>query len=263
MTISFLSSCRNKTNDAFPLFDSIKINRTEHLLNDKTKPFCNIVINIAYPISASSRIMKDSLTKSILSLCLGENYTSQSPQIEANKYAENYLAQYHKEIEPIFKEETDSSLLQWYTYYRAIIGKIHYRKFNLITYVLKYNEYAGGAHSVYSSTFINIDLKNMKTIKLNDLFAGNYLNDLTSIITQQLIKDSKVKTYDQLLDKGYGTTGNISPTENFYLDSKGITFYYNVYEIAPYSAGPIPVFISYDRLRKILNNTLLNNLGIE
>lgn len=43
--------------------------------------------------------------------------------------------------------------------------------------------------------------------------------------------DKKVTTHEALEDMGYGSTGDIAPTENFYLDKDGITFYYNVYDI--------------------------------
>lgn len=49
----------------------------------------------------------------------------------------------------------------------------------------------------------------------------------------------KPKTRAELEDMGYGSTGEIAPTENFYLDKDGVTFYYNVYDITPYAMGPV------------------------
>ena len=49
--------------------------------------------------------------------------------------------------------------------------------------------------------------------------------------------DNKVTTHEALEDMGYASTGDIAPTENFYLSKEGITFYYNVYDITPYSMG--------------------------
>jgi hypothetical protein len=233
-------------------FESIKINQTEHLFGDTAKPFCNIIVNMTYPSASSNKTLKDTLTNSILTLCLGEGYAGQAPQIAVRQYTKNYITQYRKELEPLLKQNSNNSLQQWYTYYRSIIGKVRYNKPELLTYQLDYNEYSGGAHGIYSTTFENFDIKNMKKIKLNDLFRNNYQNELTSIIVNQLMKDKGITTTDALLNKGYGATGNINPTENFYLDDDGITFYYNVYEIAPYSMGPISVRIPYSNLKNIM-----------
>lgn len=46
--------------------------------------------------------------------------------------------------------------------------------------------------------------------------------------------DNNVSTRQEVEDLGYVTIGELTPTENFYLSKEGITFYYNVYDIAPY-----------------------------
>ena len=55
--------------------------------------------------------------------------------------------------------------------------------------------------------------------------------------------DNKVTTHEALEDMGYASTGDITPTENFYLSKEGITFYYNVYDITPYAMGPVKVTV--------------------
>ena len=57
--------------------------------------------------------------------------------------------------------------------------------------------------------------------------------------------DNKVTTHEALEDMGYASTGDITPTENFYLSKEGVTFYYNVYDITPYSMGPVKVTIPF------------------
>lgn len=62
----------------------------------------------------------------------------------------------------------------------------------------------------------------------------------------------KVTTHEALEDMGYGSTGDIAPTENFYLDKDGITFYYNVYDITPYAMGPVEIKIPYEMMEHML-----------
>ena len=67
----------------------------------------------------------------------------------------------------------------------------------------------------------------------------------------------------ELEDMGYATTGDLEPIENFYLDPTGITFYYNVYEIAPYVMGATKITLSYEDITHLMNSefvTLSNTI---
>ncbi len=264
ITSAFLfSSCSSKmSNKKRIAFDSIKVARIEHLFGDKQKPYCNLIINIAYPNLCDNASLKDTLTKSILAFCLGSGYSSLNPQNAIQKYTNDYLSNYRKELEPNFKQEADSSVYQWYNYYRSIVGKVKYQQNDLLTYEMNFNEYTGGAHNMYATTYQNFDLKQMRIIKLVDLFKPNYQNDLTAIIVKQLMIDHKVHSAEELADKGYGATGNISPTENFYFDDKGIVFVYNIDEIAPYNTGIIMVHVDFDKLKNIMEEKTFKSLEL-
>jgi len=264
ITSAFLfSSCSSKmSNKKRIAFDSIKVARIEHLFGDKQKPYCNLIINIAYPNLCDNASLKDTLTKSILAFCLGNGYSSLNPQNAIQKYTNDYLSNYRKELEPNFKQEADSSVYQWYNYYRSIVGKVKYQQNDLLTYGMNFNEYTGGAHNMYATTYQNFDLKQMRIIKLADLFKPNYQNELTAIIVKQLMIDHKVHSAEELADKGYGATGNISPTENFYFDDKGIVFVYNIDEIAPYNTGIIMVHVDFDKLKNIMEEKTFKSLEL-
>jgi hypothetical protein len=264
ITCAFLfSSCGSKmSNNKRLAFDSIKVNQTEHLFGDKKKPYCNLIINMAYPNVCDNASLKDTLTKSIISFCLGADYANLAPLAAVRSYTKNYLSNYRKELEPNFKQEADSSVFQWYNYYRSIIGKVKFQKHDVLTYEMNFNEYTGGAHNMYATTYESFDLKRMKDVKLNDLFKPNYQNELTAIIVKQLLTDMHVRTVGELTEKGYGSTGNISPTENFYFSKDGMTFVYNIYEIAPYSLGIISVHIDYDKLKSIMEPSIFKSLGL-
>ena len=85
----------------------------------------------------------------------------------------------------------------------------------------------------------------LSPIHLGDLFEGDYKEALTDLLWKQLMADNNVSTRQELEDMGYATTGDLEPIENFYLDPTGITFYYNVYEIAPLRMGQF--HIHYNR----------------
>lgn len=112
------------------------------------------------------------------------------------------------------------------------------------------------------TTFLNMDLRTLAPIRLDDLFVSDYKEALTDLLWNQLMADNKVTTRQELEDMGYATTGELAPTENFYLSKEGITFFYNVYDIAPYVMGPVKITLPYEMLQHLLgdDNMVLNEV---
>lgn len=257
---SFFFSCTDKVKkDAGALeFDSLQVNRTEHLFGDTAKPSCNIAMNIAYISHSADSLMQDSINAYILAVCLGDKYTNQSPKQAINEYAEQYVENYKTDLEPAYtKESQEGNVGAWYSYYKGIEGHAQYYAGNLLVYRIDFNEYTGGAHGIYMSSYLNLNLKTLTPIRLTDLFVPDYELPLTDLLWNQLMADNNVATHEELEDMGYTSTGELTPTENFYLDRNGITFYYNVYDIAPYVMGPVKISLPYDAVRHLLNNTKL------
>lgn len=255
-----LFSCRNNGNNGIGRleFDSIQVNRTAHLFNDTTKPACNILINFTYIVNSSENLLKDSLNKYFLSACFNNNKYVERPDSIIKAYADNYICQYRHDLEPMYLEdeksnETKETVANWYSYYKGIEGHVQYCTDKILTYRIDYQEYTGGAHGMYTSTFMNFDLTLMRPLHLSDLFIGDYQEILSNLIWNQLMKENNVASREELENLGYGSTGEIAPIENFYLNNDGITFYYNVYDIAPYVMGAIKVTIPFHLIEEILN----------
>ena len=240
-------------------FDSIQVNETAHLFGDTAKPACNLIINLAYASQSSDGKMKDSLNTYCLSACFGEKYMGMTPEEAVKKYTEKYVGDYRKDLEPLYrKDEQDKEnageIGAWYSYYKGIESHVQLYTGHLLVYRIDYNEYTGGAHGIYMSTFLNLDLRTLAPIRLDDLFAGDYKEQLTDLLWNQLMADNKVATRQELEDMGYVTTGDLTPTENFYLSKDGITFYYNVYDIAPYVMGPVKITLPYKMMQHLLSD---------
>ncbi|NDV64505.1 RsiV family protein [Bacteroides sp. 224] len=251
----FLFSC-NKNTGALK-FDKIKLNDTVHLFGDTANPASNFVIEYTYPIKSSDKKLKDSLNNIFLSACLGEKYIGEFPQEAIKLYAENYFDQNRRDLEPMYAEnlkdiENKDVIRSWYSYYKNIESKVLFYEKDLLVYSVHLNEYTGGAHGTYTTTYINIDLKNIHILSLNDIFVGEYKEALTDLLWNQLMMDNNVATREELEEMGYGLTGDLIPTENFYLDKEGITFHYNVYEFTPYAMGPTIIKLPFDMILHII-----------
>lgn len=265
----FFFSCGNIVNkNAGALeFDSIQVNETAHLFGDTAKPACNLVINFAYVSKSTDERMKDSLNTFFLSACFGDKYMTMTPEVAMKKYTEKYVTDYRKDLEPMYKKdeqdkEDDASMEAWYSYYKGIESHVQLYTKQLLVYRIDYNEYTGGAHGIYMSSFLNMNLQTLSPVRLDDLFVNDYSEALTDLLWNQLMADNKVTSRQELEDMGYVTTGNLEPTENFYLGKEGITFYYNVYDIAPYVMGPVKITLPYEMMQHLLSDDsmVLNNV---
>lgn len=256
----FYISCTDKISNVGNFeFEHIQINKTAYLFGDTTKPGTNIIIDFTYINKSSDNALKDSLNHSFLSACFGEKYINDNINEIVEYYTLNYINEYRQDLEPMFLEdlknkEQSQTMASWYSYYKGIESKVMFYEKNLLIYRVDYNEYTGGAHGMYMSTFLNFDLKNMHQLTLDDLFIGNYYDTLSDILWTQLMANQKVSTRTELEDMGYGSTGDLVPIENFYLSKEGITFYYNVYEFTPYVMGAIEIKLPFGAIEHVLSN---------
>ena len=264
---SFFFSCNDTVNQHTGdfTFDSLQVNQTAHLFGDTAKPACNININFTYITKSSDEQMKDSVNKYLLSMCFGDKYMTMDPENAPDKYAETYIENYCKDLEPMYKQESvedSANVSAWYSYYKGMEGHVQLYGGNLLVYRISYNEYTGGAHGVYMTSYLNLQLDTLTPIYLDDLFVPNYKDALTDLLWNQLMADNQVTTHEELENMGYTSIGELTPTENFFIDSDGITFHYNIYDIAPYVMGAIQIKLPYDAVRHLLNdNTIISQIN--
>ena len=262
----FIVSCNHKAkrNSERITFDSVQLNKTVYLLGDTALPSCNINIRYTYPVTKDS-VLKDSIDFYLIQSCFGDDYVrhnyfnSLSAEALIQLYAKNYTDNYLKDVQPLYVEELKehpqdkSESFGWFSYYEEIISSIVYQNKSLLVYSCYLNEFTGGAHGVYFTNYINFDLDLMRPLHLNDIFVGDYKDAVSDQIWNALMKKENVKSRDALEEMGYGTLGDIEPIENFYLTPEGITFHYNIYEIAPFSMGAISVTVPFNQVSRWLN----------
>jgi len=96
-------------------------------------------------------------------------------------------------------------------------------------------------------------LRHLHLLTLTDVFVEDYEEQVADILWQQLIKDIGAKNKEEAEEMGYGSLGDLMPTENFCLTNNGISFHYNIYEIAPYAMGATTITLPYKQLKPWLN----------
>jgi hypothetical protein len=105
--------------------------------------------------------------------------------------------------------------------------------------------FSGGAHGYYYEFYKNFNLKNNATLQFKDIVTTTDSKIWEPILLKSFLKD-KDNTLDLLFDK------KIPLNDNFYFDKNSLHFFYNQYEIAPYSSGPIDIAIPFSEITQYL-----------
>jgi hypothetical protein len=119
----------------------------------------------------------------------------------------------------------------------------------------QFNDYAytGGSFGLNITKYLVFDVRTGREMKLADIFAPGFYDKLGSMITNR-IKDQLSIGKDDLLSSNGFFTDLVDPTENFYINTTGIGFHYNTYEIAGTEAGPQDIFIPFSEVKHLLDN---------
>ncbi|QGM80142.1 DUF3298 domain-containing protein [Otariodibacter oris] len=106
---------------------------------------------------------------------------------------------------------------------------------NIATFTQHYDSYTGGAHGMYYTRYLNIDVNKKAVIQLNDLVEPSKQQELKDILWQEYMsmnagEDGQISAF--VTDKN---EFELSP--DFYFTDDGITFVYPVYALGPFAAG--------------------------
>ena len=183
----------------------------------KNNKYINSVINIPIIITENKELSKyinDEITNNIM------KFFNESQQ-QAKEYYENI-----EEVENKFVANVDYDIKK--------------NSDNILSIMIIYYKFAGGAHGDYEHVVYNIDMKNGKFISLSDLFKEKI--DYKTVINEEIRKqiEDLIKTDKQ--NKGIYEFEGISDKQKFYIQDNNLVVYFDLYEIAPYAAG-IPEFI--------------------
>jgi len=156
-----------------------------------------------------------------------------------------------------FIAEYDSSLAQqtngaaWYITTKA---RVNSNGKNVLSYYIDQATYTGGAHPNSYNTYYNFDKATGKQLSLKDVLGAGFETALNKVIDADFRKMKGLSATDNLQDKAYLFENKITYTNNFAVEKKGLRFFYNSYEIAPYSTGQTDLFIPWSDLSGIISD---------
>ena len=210
-----------------------------------TSAYCTRV-SFTYPVFGSEKYagQASAINNTIQRSLLKEFYpdTIENKSIEA--FADQFIDDY-KEIKASFGEA--------FGWYANMNGTVLRNDSSTITVELKSDLYTGGAHGNITVKYLNFNPATGNIITLDSLFKRGYKEELNKIVEDRFRKTHGISPNADLSDEGFQFENELYyNAENFAFLADGIKFYYNNYEIAPYSSGPFEVMVPYNEIKDLI-----------
>jgi hypothetical protein len=251
----FLAGCNPKTKiiNNNVKFDSIQVAESYYLFNDSSQPSCNIEIFFVYPDSSDEQLLK-TLQDIFLEKMFGDSFRGFDPKQAAKVYAEQYIQEFKRfetlvPDDSIYAEEEKYEDETGFSYYVKMKTKVLFNQNNFISFFVEFLSYEGGAHSSRCKYAYVINLETGELLQEEQFTGYSYYSDISCILIDKIAEANSVTNTKDLEYLGYNSLDDICPNNNFTIDNKGITYYFNENEIAGTMMGLTQVFIPYEELK--------------
>ncbi|SFU69128.1 Protein of unknown function [Pustulibacterium marinum] len=200
-------------------------------------------ISISYPKITSEKVPSEKINAVIEHRVVA--IINSSPEEDTENLSVNKaIDQFNEEFEQLRKDFPDSKA----GYEAHIKGQVHHQSEKLLSIKLDSYMYTGGAHGYTAINYLNIDPKTGKLLENSELFKD------VSKFTQQAEKlfrqKEKISDTTNLSNAGYWFENDkfVLPN-NIGITDKNLVLFYNPYEVAPYSEGPIEISIPLEKVK--------------
>lgn len=124
--------------------------------------------------------------------------------------------------------------------------------------------YTGGAHPSSFQVYRSYNLTTGEVIKLGDFLVEGYEEKLNELAEIEFRMDKQIPPEQSLEEEGYFfEDGNFKLNDNFAIINNSLLFYYNPYEIGPYSLGATELELKLtDYVRLIKEGSILSKLKL-
>lgn len=166
-----------------------------------------------------------------------------------NMRGKNYIADFAE----FYKQEKadNDEPGGWYQAHYDLKTHTEQNADTIINYIAEQDTYDGGAHGLFIKSVMNFSANTGKLVTLDDVLMPGYPTRLNEILLAKLLKHTRSKDIDELKRKGYLYSMDMCPSQFYLINSTGITFIYNQYEIAPYAVGITELQLTWDELKDV------------
>ena len=247
--VAGLTACSRSKATGGLHFETLVTERSVSIDSEAGAPQCRVRLELAAPTGSdeAAREVNAAVALELLGM------EGVSLREAADSFANSYTRSYLKDFGPLYREDADDPARKaWYEYHYNISSEVTAGREGVAVYKAVVDYYEGGAHGVSQQLFMNFDTRSGRRLTLSDFFVPGFEQPLSFKLLQALMALTGTGSVDELREKGYLYETDMFATENFAAGSKGFTFVYNPYEIAPYSEGIIRLDLEADELGDVL-----------
>jgi hypothetical protein len=233
--------------DDYQSFQLVLRNADMKLFPDNpSSPSALIEYTLLFPETAASSLFIDAVSDFYgLQTLINRQTPSKIIDIEIDAFFNQY-----KELANIAGEMSPS--FQWV---KSVQSSIVFNSADLVCLHRSTYVFTGGAHGMKHDAFGLFEVESGKKLLVSDVFIKDFQHELNHLLTAKL-KAKQGLTEDELLSSNGYFVDAIESNENFYLSPSGIGFYYNSYEIAPYSTGHSNLFLPFSEIAHLMKPEL-------
>lgn len=230
-----------------------------HLTEDASSPFCDFSVDYTY-LDEEGDSIATLINRTIQGEILGNDYASLTPEEAVDSFMNVYIRDYRKETGELYqvdraKGTSDEEIPAWYNQTYSLVTFIEEGHGGTINVSANVFVDTGGAHPHQWSQWLNFDFESGKLLTKDDVFLASAKADIERMLLDHLMlmqaeiyPDESLKTLEDLQQKGFLQMTNMYIPDNFLLHKEGVSFLFNRYDIAPYSAGEIVIEIPYEEI---------------
>lgn len=119
--------------------------------------------------------------------------------------------------------------------------------------------FTGGAHGMENINYAIFDVESGRQLDITEIFLDKNDPLLTNLLTRKLKEKLQIPADSALPEMVYFVK-EVEPCNNMYITSLGLGFYYNSYEIAPYSTGQTNLFFKFEELNPFFTYKFRNHI---
>jgi hypothetical protein len=215
---------------------------------EKNSPEADIRLVLLFPSLSGNNQLKDSLHYLITKFFYFDTVPFSDPESLLQITAAGFFRSYATAFDGVKVKEYDAS----FYWEKAISMEICYNERNISSIKIDKRAYTGGDHGIMITQFIVCDLKGKRHLQLKNVMQEDYEGRLNQMLNEKIRKLNGISPHESMKAAGF-FEDKIGTSDNFYINKDGIGFFYNLYHIAPFSAGTTELFFTFSELREILN----------
>lgn len=225
--------------DSISVNDSLRVNENL-LLSYKS--------NILMLPSIKNKAVLDSIyhTENILL----KEYSPENLKEALNLKKKNYFEEQKKSM----ADFTPVSAQKWNSNSNM---KVFSNEFDYLTIQYSGDGFTGGAHGYYYEKYKVFDLKNNKTLQLDDVISEKDPKIWDRILSDNFFKNDADRGQAEML-----LVKQIPLNNNFYFDKEYLYFLYNQYEITAYAAGTVLIKVPLSDIKLFLQSDFKERLSL-